>query len=929
MVGGLGLTEATGVTNLRGTVIRIFTPDGTLVVEVGDPSVKVTIEGDGGLVITGAGPQEVRLRPGSYRVQAARDGKRVPLERELVSIAKGGREVVKVKLEGPLAPAAAKAEKGAFVLLVGGKERKFDTLAEAVAAAQSGDTIEIRGNGPFVSHPIKVQGQALVIRAADGFRPVLHLSPEGIETYASLLETNAPLVLEGLEFHLVGGKVPSPSGPPEIARTVRSRDAVLHVANCRFLVKGEGVGVSAVGSPICELRNCELLSSGMLWWRLGCKPPRGGQILVHNSLLVGGDHGLAIWYEYPDLHDITIRLADNTFAPRKALSLILSRTPDPISADRKKSRKPFRVEALANVFDEQDAFLQIEQPSELLAQAKAFQPAEIEALVPRLFDWYERHNHYPAAGELLGLSVRAQLLQPTRPISVLPQWKQFWGLTKIDAQQGRVRYQTSDVLSRIVVADKEITPRDFRLAAGSPGKGARPGGRDPGIDPDLVGPGLAYERWKKMPAYQQWRQDTGQVKKAKGPKAEKPFVVTGGQAVAERKFNSLAEAAAAASGGGTIEIRGNGPFISLPLQLGGKALTIRAAAGYCPVLQLREPTDPTRPLFSTSARLVLEGLEIRSLARPSGAEAFSAATVVISRDAPLRIANCRLLLGMEGEGTNLAFNAYKVPDLELRNCQFILGPHCSLGYWHCPTGGRLTAEGNVMAASLLGRLTILVNNMKSKNVPTNVALRWTRNTVLMGDLLSFELSHIPELAGGGGKQPVTPCRLEASENLFDTTQAILTLSQNQPGESEVKPLPAAQADALVRYLVTWQDQCNGFPEGVNLLGFDFDGEPLPTAPQRKTLADWQAFWGLKDTRSVQGRARYQGGDLRARLASAPEQLTAGDFRLHPNSTGRGAGVGGRDLGADVDLVGPGTAYERWKKTPAYQQWRKDTGQEKK
>ncbi len=124
LVAGLSLTEATGVTNLRATVIRIFTPDGTLVVETNDPGVKVTIEGDGGLVITGAGPQEVRLRPGSYKIQADKDGKRVPLEKELVSITKGGREVVRVKLEGLPAPAATKAAKGAFVLLAAGKEHK-------------------------------------------------------------------------------------------------------------------------------------------------------------------------------------------------------------------------------------------------------------------------------------------------------------------------------------------------------------------------------------------------------------------------------------------------------------------------------------------------------------------------------------------------------------------------------------------------------------------------------------------------------------------------------------------------------------------------------------------------------------------------------------------------------------------------------------
>jgi hypothetical protein len=47
--------------------------------------------------------------------------------------------------------------------------------------------------------------------------------------------------------------------------------------------------------------------------------------------------------------------------------------------------------------------------------------------------------------------------------------------------------------------------------------------------------------------------------------------------------------------------------------------------------------------------------------------------------------------------------------------------------------------------------------------------------------------------------------------------------------------------------------------------------------------------------------------------------------LRPDSAGYRAG---KDLGADVDLVGPGPAYERWKKTPDYQQWLKDTKQVK-
>src|SRR6185369_11633800 len=93
---------------LRSTVIRILTSEGVLVVQVDDPGVKVTIEGDGGLVITGAGPQEVRLKPGSYRVQTSKDGK--PVGNEVVTISRGDTQVVKVSMESA-APAVAGASR--------------------------------------------------------------------------------------------------------------------------------------------------------------------------------------------------------------------------------------------------------------------------------------------------------------------------------------------------------------------------------------------------------------------------------------------------------------------------------------------------------------------------------------------------------------------------------------------------------------------------------------------------------------------------------------------------------------------------------------------------------------------------------------------------------------------------------------------------
>src|SRR5262249_51968928 len=93
---GLGLSEATGVTDVRGTVIRLFSPEGTLVVEVDDSDVKVAVEG-ADVVISGAGAKEIRLKPGQYKVQATRDGKVV--RQELVTVERNGRRIVRISKE--------------------------------------------------------------------------------------------------------------------------------------------------------------------------------------------------------------------------------------------------------------------------------------------------------------------------------------------------------------------------------------------------------------------------------------------------------------------------------------------------------------------------------------------------------------------------------------------------------------------------------------------------------------------------------------------------------------------------------------------------------------------------------------------------------------------------------------------------------------
>ncbi|MFO0958885.1 MAG: protein kinase [Isosphaeraceae bacterium] len=109
--GGFGLAEATGTSDVRGTLIRLFSPEGTLVVEVDDPGVVVSIDGSE-LVISGAGVQEIRLKPGAHTVQARKAGKSVPVIPELVTVARNGRQIVRVSREarpGEATPAPAAA----------------------------------------------------------------------------------------------------------------------------------------------------------------------------------------------------------------------------------------------------------------------------------------------------------------------------------------------------------------------------------------------------------------------------------------------------------------------------------------------------------------------------------------------------------------------------------------------------------------------------------------------------------------------------------------------------------------------------------------------------------------------------------------------------------------------------------------------------
>jgi hypothetical protein len=496
LTAGLGLTEAAGVTNVRATVIRIFTPEGTLVVETDDSGVKVTVEGDGDLVITGAGPQEVRLRAGSYRLHADKDGKPVKLDRDLVAISRGDRQIVRVRLQDD-APAAAvpKAESGAFVRL-GGKGvagRGFDTLADAVQSSSAGDTIEVRGNGPFDCVPIRAT-YALTIRAAAGFRPVLR--------FAENLQTNASLVLEGLEFQRVGQKT-AVSYQDALVFTWGSPS--LHILNCRFREHLTDVPCVHGHAPDCALRNCEFLSP---------HPPvvsHAKRCVVDNCLAAshGGMLDL-VFHVRPDEPDTVARFTHCTLrAPEHLLFVQLYPVQPEEFAEKGSGR--VRVDASGTIFDT-SAVIMLNEVKPFLARVKP-QPADARALSLRMLDWRDRGNLYSPGGSIVLWNAPPEGVTRELGLRNLADWKKHWAAGDADAVEGRVKYHGGDLLARVLAAPEKLTPDDFRLRPDSAGYRAGKGGKNLGADVDLVGPGPPYERWKKTPDYQQWLKETGQVQK--------------------------------------------------------------------------------------------------------------------------------------------------------------------------------------------------------------------------------------------------------------------------------------------------------------------------------------------------------------------------------------------------------------------------------
>jgi hypothetical protein len=457
---GLGLSEATGLTNVRATVSRFFTPQQTREIEPEHPA----------------------------RAEAPATGTE-PVGTPVVS--------------EPVRPPQPEAHPFVILAHPGRPEQKLDTLAEAVRLTLPGDTIEVRANGPFPLGtdaspsepfaPIVIREGKLRIRAGEGFRPVFHVDPPKKKTTALILTEPSSLVVEGLDFQQIR-PVQGPGGSAFLYC-----NGPLSVANCRFVGMRSGGGIKllfANGSS-SEVRNCQFIGREPL----NVYSPSDRRAALRNNIIVCIQAQASVFYvSARGGATADLQLTRNTFVGGSVNCLLRNNRTD--SEPGAGGAKWLRVRSSGNVCDLSSELLHVGLFN------RVEKPAEV---IPQWISWAGDHNLYSTNARLnVWLNVSDKPVQLT---SRLTDWRTFWGDPETGSVEGRrPRYLGGDVMGRSVEAPAELMPEDFRLHPESAGHAAGPDGQDLGADVSLVGPGPAYERWKKTPAYQEWLKTTGQEK---------------------------------------------------------------------------------------------------------------------------------------------------------------------------------------------------------------------------------------------------------------------------------------------------------------------------------------------------------------------------------------------------------------------------------
>ncbi|MBL8822071.1 MAG: serine/threonine protein kinase [Planctomycetia bacterium] len=366
-------------------------------------------------------------------------------------------------------------------------------------------------------------------------------------------------------------------------------------------------------------------------------------------------------------------------------------------------------------------------------------------------------------------------------------------------------------------------------------------------------------------------------------------VIQGFQIVGdERKYPSLAEAIDAVSEKGTIIIHGDGPFSTPTIRIENKNMTVRAAPGSHPRF-IPETTGNGnfRQFLSTNSDLTLEGIEIYwPLKAPvTKMDDPSQRAILYSSNRKLSILNCRIV---SGDATACIGSTGQ--DVVIERCHIVSPNGCCLA-WKV-SSSPVHLENNVIecrAIMNIGR-------------PPNMANIVRKGIYLARNIFSGErvLNVFVEL------NPRFSFPVKAFRNIVDCTHplTVLTLPRNPFDINH----PETIRD-LGKAVVSWSEDSNVYRKHTDYLSALRTSQikmaelNISQSAELKNVAQWQEFWNMKDTRSIEGDIQFQ-------TRTGPTPLTVLQLKQIANTSGPLM----KEMGPSTDLIGPGEAYHQWCKS---------------
>ncbi len=381
--------------------------------------------------------------------------------------------------------------------------REAATLSDALAMAQSGDTIDLEATGEVVIDPIFLGDKALTLRAGKGHLPRLALSDEGLANGAAFIRTAAPLTLEGITFDR---KKPKNAQPSEVP-VIHSTKAPVHVSHSQVEAIGSGIEcgifLQTQDSPGAIVENCILFGPGVIFWT----PLGKSQVTLKNNYIISAR--TCVYFTpnpSPENTQGTLRTEKNIivsqgYAGFLPYNLTIS------DAGAVKSR--FDFSSTDDVLDCENHVFEC-----WLHGSKIARNVESSTI-----DRFLRANvQFRAANTVLKSTPPFVMVSgPVGPWHAVERSKdeewEAWDLPlqAINYQPGRFLKgpPSKQTLTR-------WSPVGF-LLRNSPDISAA------GIDLDALGPGAPYARWRASQTYRDWRKRTGNLMIDEKQTAVKPW----------------------------------------------------------------------------------------------------------------------------------------------------------------------------------------------------------------------------------------------------------------------------------------------------------------------------------------------------------------------------------------------------------------------